>query len=95
MMQRTVEHSTPPTHLDMIATTQKTRKTRRRIPNEKWEEQRPLITRLYQAERRSLNEVMQILKREDWDPTYVQTDRDPFITRFPYVFDFRLLTSAA
>lgn len=67
--QSTVEHSMSPTNSDVVARIRQTRKTRRRIPNEKWEEKRPLITRLYQVERRSLNEVMQILKRDDWDPT--------------------------
>lgn len=70
--QSTVEHSMSPTNSDVVARIRQTRKTRRRIPNEKWEEKRPLITRLYQVERRSLNEVMQILKRDDWDPTYVK-----------------------
>lgn len=67
--EQSPERSVSPSNSDVVARIRQTRKTRRRIPNEKWEEKRPLITRLYQVERRSLNEVMQILKRDDWDPT--------------------------
>jgi hypothetical protein len=75
--EQSPERSISPSNSDVVARIRQTRKTRRRIPNEKWEEKRPLITRLYQVERRSLNEVMQILKRDDWDPTYVSVSPLP------------------
>ncbi|CAG9994075.1 unnamed protein product [Clonostachys byssicola] len=40
------------------------RKTRKRIPSEQWEAKRPIITKLYQVEKRSLKEVMEILERD-------------------------------
>jgi hypothetical protein len=40
------------------------RKTRKRIPSEQWETKRPVITKLYQVEKRSLKEVMEILERD-------------------------------
>jgi hypothetical protein len=36
----------------------------KRIPSEQWEAKRVLITKLYQEEKRSLKEVMDILERE-------------------------------
>ncbi|KAI5458462.1 hypothetical protein BGZ63DRAFT_46994 [Mariannaea sp. PMI_226] len=37
---------------------------RKRIPSQEWEKKRPIITRLYQEEKKSLKEVMDILERE-------------------------------
>ncbi|KAL2756957.1 hypothetical protein ACRALDRAFT_1062623, partial [Sodiomyces alcalophilus JCM 7366] len=39
-------------------------KARKRVPTEIWEAKRPIITRLYQEEKRSLKEVMDIMERE-------------------------------
>lgn len=39
-------------------------KIRKRVPTEIWEAKRPIITRLYQEERRSLKEVMDIMERD-------------------------------
>jgi hypothetical protein len=39
-------------------------KTRKRVPAEIWETKRPIITRLYQEEKRSLKEVMEIMERD-------------------------------
>lgn len=36
----------------------------KRIPSSEWEKKRPIITRLYQEEKRPLKEVMEILQRE-------------------------------
>ncbi|KAM0558215.1 hypothetical protein ACHAPJ_004900 [Fusarium lateritium] len=36
----------------------------RRIPSSEWEKKRPVITKLYQEEKRPLKEVMEVLKRE-------------------------------
>ncbi|KAI5456070.1 Clr5 domain-containing protein [Mariannaea sp. PMI_226] len=36
----------------------------KRIPSQEWEKKRPIITRLYQQEKKSLKEVMEILERE-------------------------------
>ncbi|KAF7556623.1 hypothetical protein G7046_g6246 [Stylonectria norvegica] len=38
--------------------------SRKRIPSEEWEKKRPVITQLYQEEKKSLREVMEILERE-------------------------------
>jgi len=43
-------------------------KSRKRVPAEIWETKRPIITRLYQEEKRSLKEVMQTMER-DYDFT--------------------------
>lgn len=40
------------------------RKTRKRIPSDQWEAKRPIITKLYQVEKRSLKEVMDIMERD-------------------------------
>ncbi|PNH62225.1 hypothetical protein VD0002_g5778 [Verticillium dahliae] len=37
---------------------------RKRVPMEVWETKRPLITRLYQEEKKSLREVMEIMERD-------------------------------
>lgn len=37
---------------------------RKRIPGEEWEAKRPIITKLYQEEKKSLKEVMDILERD-------------------------------
>lgn len=37
---------------------------RKRIPSEEWEKKRPIIARLYQEEKKSLKEVMEILERD-------------------------------
>ncbi|KAF6844030.1 hypothetical protein CMUS01_01529 [Colletotrichum musicola] len=39
-------------------------KPRKRVPAEIWETKRPIITRLYQEEKRSLKEVMEIMERD-------------------------------
>lgn len=39
-------------------------KPRKRVPAEIWEKKRPIITRLYQEERKSLKEVMEIMERD-------------------------------
>ena len=39
-------------------------KPRKRVPAEIWETKRPIITRLYQEEKRSLKEVMDIMERD-------------------------------
>ncbi|KAF9870765.1 hypothetical protein CkaCkLH20_11664 [Colletotrichum karsti] len=39
-------------------------KPRKRVPAEIWETKRPIITRLYQEEKKSLKEVMEIMERE-------------------------------
>ncbi|KAM0327681.1 hypothetical protein ACHAQA_005975 [Verticillium albo-atrum] len=39
-------------------------KMRKRVPTEVWETKRPLITRLYQEEKKSLREVMEIMERD-------------------------------
>ncbi|CAM1510051.1 Fc.00g003860.m01.CDS01 [Cosmosporella sp. VM-42] len=39
-------------------------KSRKRIPSEEWEKKRPIIARLYQEEKKSLREVMEILQRD-------------------------------
>jgi hypothetical protein len=36
----------------------------RRIPSAEWEKKRPIITKLYQEEKRPLKEVMEVLERE-------------------------------
>lgn len=47
-------------------------KARKRIPSEEWEAKRPIITRLYQEEKRSLKDVMDILERDHhFKATYV------------------------
>jgi hypothetical protein len=63
--------SPPDTHADQLSTDEsdvmkmmQTRRTRRRIPNDQWEAKRALITRLYQKEKKSLKEVMDILERD-------------------------------
>ncbi|KAH6975446.1 hypothetical protein BKA56DRAFT_89761 [Ilyonectria sp. MPI-CAGE-AT-0026] len=37
---------------------------RKRIPSQEWEKKRPIITRLYQEEKKPLKEVMEILERD-------------------------------
>lgn len=37
---------------------------RKRIPSAEWEKKRPVITRLYQEEKKSLKDVMETLERE-------------------------------
>lgn len=37
---------------------------RKRIPGEIWETKRPIITKLYQEEKKSLKEVMEVLERD-------------------------------
>ncbi|KAM0283291.1 hypothetical protein ACHAQH_002587 [Verticillium albo-atrum] len=39
-------------------------KMRKRVPTEVWETKRPLITRLYQEEKKSLREVMEIMEKD-------------------------------
>lgn len=39
-------------------------KARKRVPTEEWEAKRPIITRLYQEEKRSLKEMMEIMERD-------------------------------
>lgn len=39
-------------------------KSRKRVPTEEWEAKRPIITRLYQEEKRSLKEMMAIMERD-------------------------------
>ena len=39
-------------------------KSRKRIPSDEWEKKRPIIARLYQEEKKSLKEVMDILARD-------------------------------
>lgn len=53
---------------------------RKRIPSEEWEKKRPIIARLYQEEKKSLKEVMEILERDyQFTATYVQ----PFLHLSP------------
>lgn len=42
----------------------KSAKPRKRVPAEIWETKRPIITRLYQEEKKSLKEVMEIMERD-------------------------------
>lgn len=47
-------------------------KPHKRIPTESWEAKRPIITKLYQEERKSLKEVMEILQRDHgFKATYI------------------------
>lgn len=39
-------------------------KARKRVPTEEWESMRPIITRLYQEEKRSLKDMMLIMERD-------------------------------
>lgn len=39
-------------------------KPRKRVPAEIWETKRPIITRLYQEEKKSLKEVMETMQRD-------------------------------
>lgn len=48
---------------DDLSATQ-SRKTRKRIPSDQWEAKRPIITKLYQIEKKSLKEVMDIMENE-------------------------------
>lgn len=48
---------------DDLSATQ-SRKTRKRIPSDQWEAKRPVITKLYQIEKKSLKEVMDIMEKE-------------------------------
>lgn len=48
---------------DDLSATQ-SRKTRKRIPSDQWEAKRPIITKLYQIEKKSLKEVMDIMEKE-------------------------------
>jgi hypothetical protein len=50
--------------IDDMASTPPPSKSRKRVPAEIWETKRPIITRLYQEEKRSLKEVMDIMERD-------------------------------
>lgn len=63
-----------PTHTKDKASPSPPSKTRKRVPAEIWEVKRPIITRLYQEEKRSLKEVMDIMERDyKFTATYVMT----------------------
>lgn len=63
-----------PAHSIDIASPLPPSKTRKRVPAEIWEVKRPIITRLYQEEKRSLKEVMDIMERDyKFTATYVMT----------------------
>lgn len=49
---------------DELDSSQRRAMTRKRIPSDQWEAKRAIITKLYQEEKRSLKEVMDILERD-------------------------------
>lgn len=49
---------------DEMTSPGKSAKPRKRVPAEIWETKRPIITRLYQEEKKSLKEVMEIMERD-------------------------------
>lgn len=56
--------STPLEDSDETRSSVPSSRTRKRIPGDEWETKRPIITKLYQEERKSLKEVMEILERD-------------------------------
>ncbi|KAH7152933.1 hypothetical protein EDB81DRAFT_649202 [Dactylonectria macrodidyma] len=57
-------NSTPPGDSDDTDISMPRSIPRKRIPSQEWEKKRPIITRLYQEEKKSLKEVMDILERD-------------------------------
>lgn len=49
---------------DEMTSSGQSAKPRKRVPAEIWETKRPIITRLYQEEKKSLKEVMEIMQRD-------------------------------
>ncbi|KAJ0298536.1 hypothetical protein COL5a_011999 [Colletotrichum fioriniae] len=49
---------------DEMTSSGQSAKPRKRVPAEIWEAKRPIITRLYQEEKKSLKEVMEIMQRD-------------------------------
>lgn len=49
---------------DDVLSAMQSRKSRKRIPSDQWEAKRPIITKLYQVEKKSLKEMMSIMENE-------------------------------
>ena len=49
---------------DDVLSAIQSRKARKRIPSDQWEAKRPIITKLYQLEKKSLKEVMRVMENE-------------------------------
>jgi hypothetical protein len=50
--------------VDMASDAPGSCRARKRIPTDQWDAKRPIITKLYQEEKRPLKEVMDILEKE-------------------------------
>lgn len=70
-----------PSDSDDTGSSMPSSKSRKRIPSEDWEKKRPIIARLYQEEKKSLKDVMEILER---DYQFTATCVLPFVTHPAY-----------
>ncbi|GKT48927.1 uncharacterized protein ColSpa_09108 [Colletotrichum spaethianum] len=64
MVVSSKKRMSPSAEADEVASPGQSVKPRKRVPAEIWETKRPIITRLYQEEKKSLKEVMEIMQRD-------------------------------